>query len=58
MRRRNESPRYDEIESTLWELTHTIRQVSSSDEEAFAVLEAMLAEGRISICTGPRLSVA
>ncbi len=28
------------IETTLWELTNTIREVSSSDDEAFAVLPA------------------
>jgi hypothetical protein len=38
------------IETTLWELAHAIREVSSSDEEAFAVLEWMIAEGRISVC--------
>jgi hypothetical protein len=38
------------IETTLWELADAIQEVSSSDEEAFAVLEWMIAEGRISVC--------
>jgi hypothetical protein len=39
------------IETTLWDLAHAIREVSSSDDEAFAVLERMIAEGRVAVCT-------
>ena len=42
-----------EIETTWWELAQTIRELSSSDEEAFAVLETMLTEGRISLIAMP-----
>lgn len=50
MRKHNDATdRSRVIETTLWELTHTIREVSSSDEEAFAVLEWMIAQGRISV---------
>ena len=38
-----------EIATTLWDLAHAIRAVSRSDEEAFSVLEWMIAEGRISM---------
>jgi hypothetical protein len=55
MRKRNNAT---EIETTLWELANTIREVSSSDDEAFAVLEAMLEEGRISVHAAPQLSLA
>jgi hypothetical protein len=41
------------IETTLWELANAIRDVSSSDDEAFAVLELMLAEDRISVGAMP-----
>lgn len=58
MRERNRSTDSAGIETTLWELAKTIREVCSSDDEAFAVLEAMLAEGRISVQATPRLSVA
>jgi hypothetical protein len=37
------------IETTLWELANTIHEVTSSEDEAFAVLEAMLNEDRISV---------
>jgi hypothetical protein len=37
------------IETTLWDLAHAIREVSSSDDEAFAVLEWLLAVGRIAV---------
>jgi hypothetical protein len=37
------------VETTLSELLNAIDQVSGTDEEAFAVLENMLVEGRISI---------
>jgi hypothetical protein len=37
------------IETTLWELSNAIHEVASSEDEAFAVLETMLAEGRISV---------
>jgi hypothetical protein len=49
VRERNRSGEPVEIETSLWELAKTIREVCSSDDEAFAVLETMLAEGRISI---------
>ena len=39
-----------DVKTTLWELANTIRDVSSNDAEAFAVLEMMLTEGRISVC--------
>lgn len=48
MRQPNPVTHDDAIETTLWELANTIREVSRSDEEAFAVLECMIAEGRIS----------
>jgi hypothetical protein len=44
------------IETTLWELAHAIREVSDSDDEAFAVLEAMLAADRIAICSTAALA--
>lgn len=37
------------IETTLWELVYAIHKATSSEDEAFAVLERMLAEGRISV---------
>ena len=37
------------IETSFWELVNAIHEVASSDDEAFAVLEMMLAEGRISV---------
>lgn len=46
------------IETTLWELANTIREVSSSDEEAFAVLEWMIAGGRISVSATVQLPTA
>jgi len=45
------------IETTLWELANAIDEVSGSEDEAFAVLEAMLAEGRISVLSEDRISV-
>jgi hypothetical protein len=39
------------IETTLWDLAKAIREVSDSDDEAFAVLEAMLAAARIAVCS-------
>jgi hypothetical protein len=51
MREPNHATRYDAIETSLWNLANSIREVSSSDEEAFAVLEWMIAEGRISVCS-------
>jgi hypothetical protein len=44
------------IETTLWELANAIREVSASDDEAFAVLEQMLAGDRISIGPMPLAS--
>jgi len=46
------------IDTTLWELVEAIRKVSNSDEEAFAVLEWMIAEGRISVCATSQLATA
>ena len=37
------------IETTLWELVTVIDEVTDSDDESFAVLESMLAGGRISV---------
>jgi hypothetical protein len=37
------------IETTLWELANAIHEASRSEDESFAVLEAMLSEGRISV---------
>ena len=48
MRNPNPATRY---ETTLWDLAKSIREVSSSDGEVFAVLEWMIAEGRISVCS-------
>ena len=45
------------IETTLWELANAIHEVSSSEDEAFAVLEAMLAEGRICVLSKRRICV-
>lgn len=50
--------RYDTIETTVWDLAKSIREVSSSDEEAFAVLEWMIAEGEISVCATAQLATA
>ncbi|HVN40810.1 MAG TPA: hypothetical protein VMW19_21815 [Myxococcota bacterium] len=46
------------LETTLWELAHAIREASNSDEEAFAVLESMIAESRISVCASSQLATA
>ena len=43
------------IETTLWELINAIHEVGSSQDEAFAVLEMILAEGRISVFMPPGL---
>jgi hypothetical protein len=45
------------IETTLWELANAIHEVTSSEDEAFAVLEAMLNEDRISVLSEGRISV-
>ena len=45
----HEAPNRESIETTLWELVNAIYEVTSSQDEASAVLEAMLAEGRISV---------
>ena len=45
------------IETTLWKLANAIHEVTSSEDEAFAVLEAMLAEGRISVLSEGRITV-
>ena len=37
------------IETTLWQLVTAIDEVTDSDDESFAVLESMLAGGRISV---------
>jgi hypothetical protein len=41
----------------LWELANAIHEATCSEDEAFAVLEAMLAEGRISVLSEGRISV-
>jgi len=46
---RNDGTGRIEIETSLWDLAHAIRAVCRSDDEAFAVLESMIDEGRISI---------
>jgi hypothetical protein len=46
------------IETTLWEPANAIDEVVSSDEESFAVLEAMLAEGRICVLSKARVLVS
>ena len=40
------------VETTLLELVTVIDEVVETEEEAFAVLESMLAEGRISVVGG------
>ena len=40
------------VETTLLELLTVIDEVVETEEEAFAVLESMLAEGRISVVGG------
>ena len=45
------------IQTTLWELANAINEVASCEDEAFAVLEVMLAEGRISVISDDRISV-
>jgi hypothetical protein len=45
------------IESTLWELANAIHEVTSSEDESFAVLESMLGEGRLSVLSDDRISV-
>jgi len=37
------------IETTLSELVSAVHEVTNSEDEAFAVLDRMLAEGRISV---------
>jgi hypothetical protein len=39
----------ESIETTLCELADTIRRVSASDSQAFAVLESMIAAGRTPV---------
>jgi hypothetical protein len=58
MRAPDHATHYDTIETTLWNLAKAIREVSSSDEEAFAVLEWMIAEGRISVCATAQVPTA
>jgi hypothetical protein len=45
------------MKTTLWELTNAIQEVTSSEDEAFAVLETMLAEDRISVLSEGRIIV-
>jgi hypothetical protein len=45
------------MKTTLWELANAIHEVTSSEDEAFAVLEAMLAEDRISVLSEGRITV-
>jgi len=42
-----------EIETTLWDLVNAIRDLASSYDETFAVMEAMLTESRISVRVPP-----
>ena len=42
-------PDQEAIDTTLWELVCAIDEVTDSDDESFAVLESMLAGGRISV---------
>jgi len=49
MAKRHEAIEQRAIETTLWELANAIRDVTRCDDEAFAVLESMLAGGRISL---------
>ena len=37
------------IETTLWRLVTAIDEVTDSDDESFAVLESMLANGRVRV---------
>ena len=58
MRRQDEANRHEAIDTTLWDLAHAIRAVSASEDEAFAVLAWMLAEGRISVSAAAQLPAA
>ena len=58
MRKQSHATDRTVIETTLWEFANAIRDVSSSDEEAFAVLESMIAGGRISITATAQLPTA
>ena len=42
-----------EHQTTWWELVNAIDEVTDTDTESFAVLETMLAEGRISFFRSP-----
>ena len=44
-----EGPDPPVIETPLWELVNAIYEATDCEGEAFAVLETMLAEGRISV---------
>ena len=46
------------IETTLWQLVTTIDEVTDSDDESFAVLESMLAEGRVRVLSTARACAA
>lgn len=48
-----ESQSHEYVETTLLELLTAIDRVVETDDEAFAVLESMLAEGRISLRCPP-----
>ena len=43
------SPDTPFIDTTRWARVNAIDEVCDTDDEAFAVLESMLAEGRISV---------
>ena len=58
MREQNHATDRAVIETTFWELANAIREVSSSDDEAFAVLESMIAGGRISVGATAQLPAA
>ena len=57
---RNPSPatRDDTIETTVGRLAYAIREVSSADEEAFAVLESRITRGRIPVRATAQLPTA
>lgn len=43
------------IETSLWELALVIQEVADTEDEAFAVLERMLDQGRISVAGKDRI---
>jgi hypothetical protein len=53
-----ESRSNEYVETTLLELLTAIDEVVATQDEAFAVLESLLSEGRISLIDQPRHSDA